>query len=143
MKRIDTQIDIDATPGRVWGVLTDFAAYPSWNPFIREISGTPTVGAQLTVRIQSPDRSAMTFKPRVLHANGNELRWRGQLIFRGLFDGEHIFQLAYRSGGCRFVQAEDFSGVLVPMMGSRLLEDTRRGFEAMNRALKERAEKAL
>jgi hypothetical protein len=27
MKRIDTHIDINATPERVWGVLTDFAAY--------------------------------------------------------------------------------------------------------------------
>jgi hypothetical protein len=140
MKRIDTHIDINTTPERVWSVLTDFAAYPSWNPFIRAISGAPTVGAQLTVRIEPPGRSTMTFKPRVLRAEGNELRWRGQLIFRGLFDGEHVFRSDYRNGGCRFVQAEEFSGALVPMMGSRLFEDTRRGFEAMNRALKERAE---
>jgi hypothetical protein len=44
-------------------------------------------------------------------------------------------------GGSRFVQAEEFSGALVPLVGSRLFEDTRRGFELMNRALKERAER--
>jgi hypothetical protein len=38
-----------------------------------------------------------------------------------------------------FRQRERFSGVLVPFTGG-LLAKTRLGFEAMNRALKERAE---
>jgi uncharacterized membrane protein len=34
-----SQIAIGAPSARVWAVLTDFAAYPAWNPFIRAISG--------------------------------------------------------------------------------------------------------
>ncbi len=41
----------------------------------------------------------------------------------------------------RFVQEEAFRGILVPLMG-RAIEGARRGFEEMNRALKERAEGA-
>jgi uncharacterized protein YndB with AHSA1/START domain len=39
MKEIDKEIEIDASPERVWDVLTDFSSYPQRNPFIREIEG--------------------------------------------------------------------------------------------------------
>jgi len=41
MPRLDivTDIVIDAGAERVWGVLTDFASYPEWNPMIRRASG--------------------------------------------------------------------------------------------------------
>ena len=39
-----------------------------------------------------------------------------------------------------FVQREEFRGLLVPLFSRSLDTDTRRGFEAMNQALKERAE---
>ena len=36
---LSSEIEIDASPDRVWSVLTDFAAYPDWNPFIRRLDG--------------------------------------------------------------------------------------------------------
>ena len=41
----------------------------------------------------------------------------------------------------RYVQREEFHGVLVPFVGG-MLRDTERGFEEMNAALKARAERA-
>src|SRR5208337_3854746 len=35
MKEIHTEIEINAPAEKVWKVLTDFAAYPEWNPFVR------------------------------------------------------------------------------------------------------------
>jgi hypothetical protein len=40
----------------------------------------------------------------------------------------------------RFVQREVFKGLLVPLFARSLDNNTHRGFEEMNRALKERAE---
>jgi uncharacterized protein YndB with AHSA1/START domain len=54
MNQLHTEIEIDAPAERVWGVLTDFAAYPQWNPFIRTISGKPSTDERLEVRLEPP-----------------------------------------------------------------------------------------
>jgi hypothetical protein len=143
MRELQTSVEIDATPERVWAVLTDFDSYPDWNPFIRRARGKAEVGAKLENRLEPPGGRAMTFKPTVLVAEpARELRWLGRLLLPRLFDGEHIFRLEPLEGGrTRFVQAERFRGVLVPLFG-KTLEQTRRGFEAMNEALRRRAEAA-
>jgi hypothetical protein len=143
MRELATSIEVDATPERVWSVLTDFESFPDWNPFIRSASGEVEPGAKLEVRLEPPGGRAMTFKPTVLVAEpARELRWLGRLLLPGVFDGEHIFRIEPLEGGrSRFVQAERFSGMLVPLFG-KTLEQTRRGFEAMNEALRRRAEAA-
>jgi hypothetical protein len=141
MRTIETQIDIQASASRLWSVLTDFGAYPSWNPFITEITGTPELGAVLRVRIHPPGRKPMTFRPIVIvAARDRELRWLGRLWVAGLFDGEHSFRIEDKGRACRFYQSERFFGVLVPFFGADLFDATQRGFEAMNAALKARAE---
>ena len=142
MSELQTSIEIDTTPERVWEILTDFPAYPGWNPFIRSIVGEAVPGAELRVRIQPPGGRGMSFKPTVLEAEPKrELRWLGHLLVPRLFDGEHSFQIEQiGEGRVRFVQAERFTGALVRLF-ERTLEPTRRGFEAMNEALKRRAER--
>ncbi len=43
-KHLHTQVDIHADVCRVWQVLTDFAAYRSWNPFIIHVEGIVAAG---------------------------------------------------------------------------------------------------
>lgn len=142
MRNIETEITIRATPEHVWSVLTDFGKYPQWNPFIREASGDVMTGARLRVWIHPPDGSAMVFRPTVKQASaGRELRWLGHLLIPGLFDGEHSFRIeSLGNKEVRFRQSEQFRGILVPLFPRSMYEKTRRGFEAMNRALKERVE---
>jgi hypothetical protein len=52
MHEILTELDIAATPDRVWSILTDLAAYPAWSPFIRSITGRLETGQRLSVSIQ-------------------------------------------------------------------------------------------
>lgn len=100
MHEILSEIDIAAAPERVWSILTDFVAYPSWNPFIRSISGDIEAGQRLTVSIQPVGGRAMTFRPTVLLVQPNgELRWLGHLLFPGIFDGEHFFRIATSASG--------------------------------------------
>jgi hypothetical protein len=142
MKELHSEIEIDASAELVWGVLTDFASYPEWNPFVRKISGEPKVGERLEVRIEPPGGRSITLRPTVLKAEPErELRWLGHLWVSGLFDGEHSLTIhTLGEDRVRFVQAETFGGVLLPLFARSLDGGTRRGFEQMNRALKERAE---
>lgn len=144
MHEVRTQIDISATPARIWEVLTDFPAHAHWNPFVRSIEGQALKDQQLSITVQPPGSKSMKFKPRVLVADANkELRWLGQFLVRGIFDGEHYFQMTPNAqGGTTFVHGEKFSGLLVGLSKSSLEGATRAGFVAMNKALKERAESA-
>jgi hypothetical protein len=141
MRRIERAVEIDAPAGRVWDVLVDFASYPEWNPFVTSISGNASPGGRLSVYLRPPQGRGMTFRPRVLAAvPGRELRWLGRLFVPGLFDGEHSFVIEpVDSRRCRLVQGETFRGLLVGLFG-KVLERTAKGFEAMNAALKARAE---
>ena len=143
MKEISTEIGITAPLHKVWEVLTDFSAFPQWNPFIQSAEGELTSGAGLKVRMQLPGGMGMTFKPKVIVVNQNrELRWLGKFLFPGVFDGEHYFLLEeLGQGQTRFVQGERFLGFLVPVMGlTGILAKTMQGFEDMNQALKNRVE---
>jgi hypothetical protein len=82
----------------------------------------------------------MIFKPVVLLKKENkELQWLGKLLFKGLFDGEHHFELIdNKNGTTRFIQSERFSGLLVPFFN---FDTTTASFHIMNRKLKELAEK--
>ena len=138
---ITTTTRIAADPDAVWEVLTDFASYPEWNPFMSRIEGAPEVGSRLTIRLSPSNGRGMTFKPTILVAiPGRELRWLGKLGFGGLFDGEHFFVLNRDGdGGTRMTHGETFSGILVRLMGdaTKSADD---GFDAFNRAIKYRAE---
>ena len=139
MREIHTEMIIDASPERVWHVLTDFAAYPEWNPLIREASGELVVGKRLRVKLALGKRTA-TIKPEVVRVEPNrELAWRGSLPIPGLFRGEHHFEIM-RNGDTQvsFHHWERFDGILVGVLGG-MLEQTKRAFEQMNVALERRA----
>jgi len=70
-----------------------------------------------------------------------ELTWLGHFLIPGLFDGEHRFRLEpLGDNRTRFTQSEQFEGLLVPLLAKDLDTKVRQGFEAMNQALKTRAE---
>lgn len=140
-RHIDTEILIQASPQRVWQVLTDFAAYPEWNPFIVSLQGTAEWGQRLRVKIRTGEGKEHVFKPVVLQATPpTRLRWLGRLGLPGLFDGEHDFELEPRGEATLLHQRETFQGYLVPVLWRTVEPATRAGFEAMNRELKARAE---
>ena len=143
-KELQSSIDIEAPTQKVWDLLVDFAAYPTWNPFITRAEGPIEVGGRLTLRMQPVGGSAVTLRPTLVEVvEGHRLRWRGLVGVRGLFDADHQFIVEPRGvAGSRLVQQEHFSGLLVPFFRRSLDRGTLPAFHAMNAALKDRAERA-
>lgn len=142
MKRIETRVTINASPEQVWSTLTDFEAYPDWNPFIVKLKGRPVMGTTLEAHLKLGNKAPQVFKPKVLVAQrGGEFRWRGKLFVRGLFDGEHYFKLRPLKGGqTELIHGEQFSGLLAGPIMRMIHSETVQGFELMNRALRARVE---
>jgi hypothetical protein len=142
MKELNNEVEIHASAERVWQLLTDFARFPQWNPFIHRANGEPKEGARLEVTTQPSGASRTISRPTVLKAEQNrELRWIERSLIPGLLDVEHIFTIEpLDADRVRFTQREIFTGLLVPLRARRHNTDIRRGFSEMNKALKTRAE---
>ena len=133
-----TEIAIAAAPARVWAVLADTAAYPEWNPETA-LAGDLTPGSVIENRV-GHGAERQVFHPRVLVARaGQELRWRGRVLVPRLFDAEHFFLLWPEGTGTRLTQGERIRGVALWFFDSAGLVP---GFEAVNAALKARAERS-
>ena len=142
MKELRTEIIIDSKKEKIWEILMDFDRYPEWNPFVISLKGRALLGETLSAHLQNPDSKPMKFNPKVTKLRKNEVfSWLGHLFFTGLFDGHHIYEIEEISENrCKFIQREEFSGILVGIFWNTLNTKTRAGFESMNAKLKERAE---
>ena len=141
-REIKTEIVINASTEEIWDVLLNHKEYPEWNPFIKKISGSVVQGENLAVTIQTENNKPMDFTPIVLMNKENEeFRWKGKLIVNGVFDGEHYFTVEkIETNRVKFIQGENFSGILSGLFMLMIREDTEGGFKSMNMALKNRVE---
>jgi hypothetical protein len=131
-----TDVIIEASADEVWQALTDFAAYPAWNPFIRHVTGS-LEGGSLQITRLLPGRGEVASSPRItLYRPGREIRLLDRPVLPGLLDVEHGLKLEpLGAGQVRFVHWQTTSGLLAPIFGGS--GDALRGqLDAMNVALK-------
>lgn len=142
MSSIRTEVTIQAPASTVWAILMDFEQYPNWNPFI-SIQGEPRPGSRLENKITLEGRASQVFKPVVIELEpGRSFRWLGHLWVRGLFDGEHYFELEpIGPQQTRLVHGEHFRGILRGPILRLIAGQTEQGFNNMNAALKALAER--
>ncbi len=135
---INTEILINASPEKVWAVLSNFKEYPNWNPMINALSGDMIIGKKIKIVVQG-----MKIKPVLLVFEKNkELRWVGHLLVNGIFDGEHFFVLVDNSNGTTtFKHGEKFNGILIPLLKNVLENKLKKSYYKLNERLKEQVEK--
>jgi hypothetical protein len=144
MQQLQTHIDIQAPAKLVWAILADFRTYKRWNPLIRGVLGRPSTGAQIEVRLRSHQGSDFSFRSTIVRVREPlELRWLECWKLPGFFSSERRFRIVpLPQGGVRFHHDEQVKGIMVPLLPGRGRLRSKSGFDAMNAALKQRAERA-
>lgn len=142
MQEFQAVTDIEADLAVGWRVMTDFAAFPQWNPLLRAVKGKPEKGASLGLRVArslgSDETAPLPARVRVV-APEQEIAWGGGVP--GVFDVHHYFRFERADKGFRFIHGEIFSGLLVPVIWPVIKGRVRlENYKALNQAFKQRCE---
>jgi hypothetical protein len=138
MKVFSTRTIINASPERIWAILTDAAAYPEWDPGMERLEGRIAAGEK--VKAFTKLQPGRAFPAKVTEfVPGRSMKWTGGMPL-GLFKGERTFTLEPRGDGTtEFALREAFSGPLLGIFG-RSIPDLTPSFEQFAAGLKRRAE---
>ncbi|UXM90775.1 SRPBCC domain-containing protein [Paenarthrobacter sp. JL.01a] len=104
---------IDASPSKVWGLLTDAKNYPNWNSTVVSIDGDIAPGSKITlVSTLDPSR---TFKLKVKEFQApTKLAWGDAL-------GTRTYTITETNDGrSRFEMAEKIGGPVFPLFASKI-----------------------
>jgi uncharacterized protein YndB with AHSA1/START domain len=128
---------INASPEKVWALLTDAAGYPDWNTAVISLEGRIAIGERIKlVSIVSPQR---TFKLTVTELDApTRMVWSGGMPL-GLFRGVRTYSLRPHGEGTEFAMEEVFSGPLAPMI-TKAIPDQTESFEKFADGLKQASE---
>ena len=141
MFEIRNDIEIGGPVERVWDVLTGFDRFHEWNPVIRKVAGTLTVGKDVVISVAAPTGHLEWNVTVVRVKPGLEFAWTFSERHPWLYRGEHTFRVkpinAHRT---RYLDRGTFNGLLVPGRKRRLGTVTKAGMVAMGDALKQRVE---
>jgi hypothetical protein len=131
-------INVQASPEKIWRLLTNAADFPRWNTTVSKIDGTIAAGERLALQV--PAAPGRTFKPRVTRFEpAQTMEWSDG--FAPMFRGVRTFSVvANGDGTTTFSMVEVFRGLMLPMI-KRSLPDFGPAFETYAADLKREAER--
>ena len=92
MRYYEASSTIESSPEAVWAVLTDGAAWPSWDSAVDKVDGQIAPGEKITIRSQAAPGRAFPVKVTVFDPPA-QLRFSGGMPL-GLFRGERTFEVS-------------------------------------------------
>jgi hypothetical protein len=137
MRAYEASAYIESAPDRVWSVLADAAAWPSWDSGVTKVDGSMALGQKLTISVEANPGRAFPVKVTELAAPGRIVLRGGMPL--GLFTGARTYTLAPDGAGTRFTMREEYSGPLAGLI-SRSIPDLGPSFRRFADGLKQRAE---
>ncbi len=139
---IRTEIEIDAPIDVVWHVLTDLARYPEWNPFTVQMDSSLKLGAPVRMRVAMRENWKLRQTEYVsAYEVQRKLCWKMKTLPAFVLGAERCQHLQALEGQrTHYVNADEFRGLLTPLVMMIFGRDVERGFQGVAEALKHRAE---
>ena len=144
MPEVKTEVQIAASPAKVWSVLTDFGQWKDWNPTVSQAAGVATIGSKLdfTMQCEGP-RNGSKYQPTVTHSDSPRLlKWHVKMLADAIFANDKVFELKEVNGGTVVTHKEIFSGLLPSLLWRKMSPQIPSMLELMNKALKKKVEGA-
>jgi hypothetical protein len=131
---------IEAAPETVWGLLTEAAAYPTWNSTVLSLDGRIARGEKIGVVSTLNPKRTFTLTDTELDPP-RRMVWADGMPL-GLFRGERTYTLAPAGEGrTDFRMEEVFRGPLAPLI-TKMIPDMTDSFAEFADGLKRAAEAA-
>jgi hypothetical protein len=142
MLTLTEQVSIEAKAETVFDVITDFARYGEWNPWLPTASGKPAEGEMIDVSVRLGQNKTTDVRHHVLTSKrGVEFRWCDTGWFTALAYGERARYLVPLAGGGVEYRVElRFTGVASALVRALYGRAMAAGLKAETLALKARAE---
>ncbi len=137
MKAFAVTTVIHAAPETIWAILTDGAAWTSWNPTVEKVDGAIAPGGSLRVFTKLSPGRLFPVKVAVFDPP-RRMVWTGGMPL-GLFKGVRTYTLTPGDGGVEFAMREEFSGLMAPLI-TKSIPDLQPAFDEFAASLKRRAE---
>lgn len=143
VQEIFTECEIDAPADRIYSIISNFENYASWTSEMT-VTGSPAIGGKMAVKVKTANKGNgwYTLSSKMQQNDRRMIAFDNVLLASFLFFGRHRFEIIpVLDNRTMFVNAEVFSGLLVPFIRKNNLQKTTRTFkENLNRSLKRTAE---
>ncbi|MEX1345504.1 MAG: SRPBCC family protein [Candidatus Limnocylindrales bacterium] len=111
------EIDIAAPRPEVWAILSDIAAWPTWNPAIRESVQDPQLDVGSRFRF-STEIGTLKCRVTALEVPGS-FEWKGRVLFLG---ERQSWQLETTEAGTHVTVLAEMTGLAAWLLKRRLTE---------------------
>ncbi len=137
MRAYEASSLIEATPERVWPVLTDAATWPDWDSGVIKVQGRVAVGEKISLTVEANPGRAFPVTVTTLD-QPHLMVFRGGMPL-GLFTGQRTYTLAPEGSGTRVTMREEYTGPMAGMI-FRSIPDLGPSFRQFVEGLKQRVE---
>ena len=130
--------EIAADPETIWDVLTEFEAWPDWNPDVSSVTVDGAVEKGTVFRWKVGRATITSTIGQVEHLR--QIGWTGKAV--GI-EAVHVWRLEPRDGGTLVRTEESWAGLLVRILSGPMRKNLQRSLDAGLAHLKAEAERRV
>jgi hypothetical protein len=138
---LNHDLEVKAPAALVWEVITDFAHYRDWNPFVVECRSTLEPGEPIDMQVMLTDKPQDVHEVVVECVPGRRFAYRMKPIPLGALSSLRSHDIASRGAGSSTYRSHfELNGWLAPVVLALYRKNLERAFGSMSAAIQQRAE---